>query len=127
MKKLKKVFLSILILTTVNAIAQDRLSLEEAVRIALENNYDIRLSKNDLEIDKNNVSRANAGFLPSVSGTVVNNNTIQNSSQTRSTGEVTERNNAKGSSLNYGVGLNWTIFDGFGMFARYDQLKELQK
>jgi outer membrane protein TolC len=25
------------------------------------------------------------------------------------------------------VSLNWTIFDGFGMFARYDQLKELEK
>ncbi|MEJ6981682.1 TolC family protein [Pedobacter sp. P351] len=107
--------------------AQEILTLEEAVRITLENNYNILISKNDAEIAERNVNRANAGMLPAVSGTLNNNNTIQNSTQTRSTGEVTERNNARGNSLNYGVGLNWTIFDGFRMFARYDQLKELQR
>ncbi|MEO8515423.1 MAG: TolC family protein, partial [Flavobacterium sp.] len=29
--------------------------------------------------------------------------------------------------MNYGVTLGWTVFDGFKMFARYDQLKELRK
>lgn len=106
---------------------QEILTLEEAVRITLENNYNIQISRNDVEIAERNVSRANAGMIPSVSGNLSNNNTIQNSTQTRSTGEVTERNNAKGNSLNYGVGLNWTVFDGFKMFARYDQLKELQR
>jgi len=110
-----------------NATAQEVLTLEEAIRITLERNYDIRLVKNDLEIDKNNVNRANAGMLPVVTGNLVQNNTIQNNSQTRESGQVVERNGAKGSSLNYGVGLNWTIFDGFAMFARYDQLQELQK
>src|SRR5690606_10945108 len=42
-------------------------------------------------------------------------------------GDVIELDNAKNNSLNYGVGLDWTIFDGFGMFARYDRLKELEK
>src|SRR5690606_26553003 len=45
----------------------------------------------------------------------------------RSDGETTERKNAKGNTLNYGAGLNWTVFDGFAMFARYDQLKEFQR
>lgn len=112
---------------SVSGFSQQILTLEEAVRITLDNNYNIQISRNDVEIAERNVSRANAGMIPSVSGNLTNNNTIQNSTQTRSTGEVTERNNAKGSSLNYGVSLNWTVFDGFRMFARYDQLKELQK
>ena len=29
--------------------------------------------------------------------------------------------------MSYGVGLDWTIFDGMRMFAKLDQLKELQK
>ncbi len=116
-----------LVFFTSVASAQQLLTLEEAVRIALENNYNIRIARNDVDIAENNVSRANAGFIPSVNANLTNNNTIQNSSQTRATGEVTERNNARGSSLNYGVGLNWTVFDGFRMFARYDQLQELQK
>ncbi len=52
---------------------------------------------------------------------------IQNISQTRSDGTVTKLDNAKNNSLNYGVGLDWTIFDGLKMFAKLDQLKELQK
>jgi len=107
--------------------AQELLTLEEAVRITLEKNYSILISKNDVDIADRNVNLANAGMLPSVSGTFNNNNTIQNSTQTRETGVVTERNNARGNTLNYGVGLNWTVFDGFRMFARYDQLKELQR
>jgi outer membrane protein TolC len=118
-------FLSVLSID--NSQAQEILTLEDAVKIALEKNYDIKLVANDLKIDQNNVNRANAGMLPSLDATLTNNNTLQNSSQTRSTGEVTERKNARGSNLNYGAGLSWTIFDGFRMFARYDQLKEFQK
>ncbi|WP_423147408.1 TolC family protein [Rubrolithibacter danxiaensis] len=127
----KKVFLFFLLLSSFvqfNPVSgQEILTLEDAVKIALEKNYDIKLISNDLSIDKNNVSLANAGMLPSVNGTFTNNNSIQNSTQTQSNGQVQERNNAKNTSLNYGVGLNWTVFDGFGMFARYDQLNELQK
>ncbi|WP_232058458.1 TolC family protein [Nibribacter ruber] len=109
------------------AEAQELLTLEDAVKIALERNYNIKLSANDTEIAKNNVSRGNAGMLPAVTGTITNNNTLQNSSQTRADGQVNEVNWGRGSTLNYGVGLTWTVFDGFAMFARYEQLQELQK
>ncbi|WP_242926948.1 TolC family protein [Pontibacter vulgaris] len=107
--------------------AQEVLTLEDAIKIALERNYDIKLVANNLEINQNNVTRGNAGMLPGVSANLSQVNTIQNSAQTRESGQVIERNGAKGSNLNYGVSLNWTVFDGLGMFARYDQLKELQK
>ncbi|WP_345169494.1 TolC family protein [Nibribacter koreensis] len=109
------------------AKAQELLTLEEAVKIALERNFNIKLSSNDIKIAENNVSRGNAGMLPAVNATITNNNTIQNSSQTRADGQVNEVNWGQGSTLNYGVGLNWTVFDGFAMFARYEQLQELQK
>lgn len=107
--------------------AQELLTPEQAIAIALENNYDIKLAKNDLKIDEQNVSLANAGLLPNVSGTFNQNNNIQNSRQVRSDGTVQEQNNARNNSMSYGVNLGWTIFDGFRMFARYDQLQELQK
>jgi outer membrane protein len=129
--KFRKVFLAALVcfaaLGAGKAQAQEMLTLEEAVRIALERNYNIRIAANNLVIDKNNVNRANAGMIPAVTGNFNNNNTLQNSRQERSDGEITERNGARGSSMNYGVSLNWTIFDGFGMFARYDQLQEFEK
>lgn len=107
--------------------AQQVLTAEDAVRIALENNYDIKISANELKIDQTNVTVGNAGMLPKVTATVVDNNGIQYTSQTRTDGSVNRLDNAKNNSLNYGVGLGWTIFDGFGMFARYDQLKEIRK
>ncbi|KAA5548289.1 TolC family protein [Adhaeribacter rhizoryzae] len=129
--KQKFAFLCSLLLLTAGVVnksqAQELLTLEDAVKITLENNYDIKLSANDLRIDKNNVNLANAGILPAVTGTLTNNNSIQNSRQVRADGEVQERNNARSSNLNYGVGLTWNIFDGFGMFARYNQLQEFQR
>ncbi len=109
------------------SFAQEVLTLEEAVEIALENNYDIQLAKNDLNVDSLGVSPGFAGMLPRVFAQASTNNSTQNISQTRSDGNVIELDNAKNNNLSYGVGLDWTIFDGFGMFARYDQLKELEK
>ncbi len=107
--------------------AQEILTVEEAVKITLENNYDIRIASNDLRIDETNVTIGNAGMLPTVAASVVDNNSVQNSSQTRSDGTVLALDDARNNSLNYGVVLDWTVFDGFRMFARYDQLKEFQK
>ncbi|RBN51533.1 TolC family protein [Flavobacterium psychrolimnae] len=109
------------------ASAQEVLTLESAVKIALENNYEIKIATNNLTIQKTNVAIGNAGMLPTVTANVVDNNSIQNSSQTRQDGTETELDNAKNNSLTYGVGLDWTIFDGMRMFARMNQLKELQK
>ncbi|MDQ3289859.1 MAG: TolC family protein [Bacteroidota bacterium] len=106
--------------------AQETLTLEDALRIALEKNYDIKLVSNDLAIDRNNVNRANAGMLPNLGATLTDNNNIQTGRQTRQTG-LQEFNNVKSSNISYGVDINWTIFDGFRMFARYEQLKELEK
>ena len=107
--------------------AQHLLTLEEAVEITLENNYDIRLSRNTLKEDSLNISPGYDGMLPRVFAQASTNNSIQNISQTRSDGNVIELDNAKNNNLSYGVGLDWTIFDGLSMFARYDQLKELEQ
>jgi len=107
--------------------AQEFLTIEEAMKIALENNFDIKIASNNLTIDKTNVAAGNAGMLPKVTATLTDANSIQNSSQTRQDGTTNSLDNAKNNSLNYGVGLDWTIFDGFKMFARLEQLKELQK
>ncbi|MEH6408797.1 MAG: TolC family protein [Leeuwenhoekiella sp.] len=109
------------------AQAQDFLTVKEAIDIALENNYEIKIASNELKINQNESTIGNAGMLPTVGAVITKNNAIQNSSQTRSTGDVIELDNATNNSLNYGVDLDWTIFDGFRMFARRDQLKELEK
>src|SRR5690606_1237206 len=98
------------------------LTVRQAVEIALLNNYDIRLSKNDLLIAQENVTYGNAGMLPSVTGDFSQNNNLQNSTQTQNTGVVRSLDNARNNSMTYGVSVGWTIFDGFGMFSRYETL-----
>lgn len=126
MKK-KFSFLGIFLCGFIWIQAQNYLTPEEAVAIALENNFDIRIAKNNLEIDQINVNPANAGMLPMVTGSFNLNNNISNSNQERTDGTVQELTNARNNSMTYGVNLEWTVFDGFSMFARYDQLKEIQK
>ena len=118
--------IGILFTTSISINAQTILTIEEAVEIALKNNYDIAIAANELKIDQENATYGNAGFLPKVDASITNNYTIQNIEQTRSDGAVLRANNARSSNLSYGVNLGWTIFDGFNMFAQYDQLKAVE-
>jgi hypothetical protein len=73
-----------------------------------------KIATNTLSIEKTNVAIGNAGMLPTVTATVLDNNSIQNSSQ-RQDGTKTELDNAKNNSLTYGVGLDGPFFDGMRM------------
>jgi outer membrane protein len=108
-------------------MAQENLSLQEAITTALKNNYDIKLVNNDVQITKNNLNIGNAGMLPTLGGTFTSGGSVQNTVQTPATGAERKANGVRSTNSSYGVALDWTIFDGFQMFANYDRLKELQK
>jgi outer membrane protein len=124
-----KIFFQLFILFAVPFLvqAQEVLTIDQAVQIALKNNYDIKIATNESAVSKANNTIGNAGMLPVLDATVSQDNRIQHTKQTQSNGAVQERDNAKNNRLDYGVNLGWTIFDGFKMFARYNQLQELEK
>ncbi len=126
---LKKILLSISICLyfSFQINAQEVLTLENAVKIAFENNYEIKIAATNLKINQNNVSLGNAGFLPQLTAAIVDNNGLQNISQTKADGTVSALNNAKNSNLTYGVSFGWMLFDGFKMFTTLQQLKTLEK
>lgn len=117
----------ILFLISFQAFSQEVLTLEDAVKIALENNFEIKIAKNNLKIDETNNSLANAGMLPSLNANLSNNNSQLNTSQTQSDGSVRTVDNAKNFNIVYGVSLDWTVFDGLKMFARKEQLSTLEQ
>ena len=117
----------ILFLISFQAFSQEVLTLEDAVKIALENNFEIKIAKNNLKIDETNNSLANAGMLPSLNANLSNNNSQLNTSQTQSDGSVRTVDNAKNFNIVYGVSLDWTVFDGLKMFARKEQLATLEQ
>ncbi|KSA12294.1 TolC family protein [Maribacter dokdonensis] len=114
----------LLIILHLNAAAQEILTIEDAVKITVKNNYQIITAANNLKIDSVSVSPGFAGMLPTLEASIEDNNSVQNLSQTRTDGSQVEQDNAKNNSLDYGVTLDWTLFDGLSMFAAYDQLKQ---
>ena len=125
---LKYKYTSLLLLLIIfQGHSQDILKLEDAIKISLENNYEIKISSNNLKIDEANSSAGNAGMLPNITANVVNTNSLQNITQTQSDGSQKSLNGAKNLGLNYGINLGWTVFDGMKMFAKREQLKVLQK
>lgn len=123
---MKKTIYILLFLSFLDTQSQTLLTLEEAISNTLESNFSIQIAKNDLKIDELNNSVGNAGMLPKVNAVVTNNNTVQYAEMKQASGNEIEIDGARNLNINYGVGLDWTIFDGFRMFARNKQLKEIR-
>lgn len=119
--------LTICLCSISSVFAQEKLTLQEAISIALQNNYDIKLVKNEVEIAKNNSNWGNAGMLPLVTGDFSTGGSRQNTVQTQASGTERRINGARNSNMGYGFGINWTVFDGFSMFANYERLKALEQ
>ncbi len=107
-----------------NSVAQELLSPEDAVATALQNNYEIRLSRNDSLVYAIDNSYSNAAFLPRLNangGLIFNNN---NQKQKFADGTDRKANGIKSNNVNGQLALNWILFDGFKMFATRDKLRE---
>ena len=124
----KITFLFFLVLFSRQTVhAQKNLSVEEAIAATLKNNFDIQLLRNDSSSYALDNSYAKAAFLPRVNATtgfVFNNN---NQKQSFSDGTKRQSKGIQSNSLTGSVQLNWTLFDGFRMFATRDKLAEFVK
>ena len=97
--------------------AQNNLSLKEAVTIAIQNSYDIKLVENNLTIAKNNNNYGVAGGLPTVTATGTNNNTLTTINQTfPDASRNTTRNGVDGTTLNGGLTATMILFNGYTLF-----------
>jgi outer membrane protein len=119
-------FLSLLLISIQQSHAQEKLSLKDAIGIALKNNYSILISENQTQIISNNNTPGNAGMLPTLGINAAGNKSVNNVKQNYSTGLEVNKDNVSSNNLTAGVALNWTIFDGFKMFATQNKLQELQ-
>ena len=112
-------------MSALNVQAQQMLTVEEAVAAAMNNNYDIALLRNDSTLAALNNSYAYAAFLPrlnATTGLIFNNN---NTKQRLADGTERKQGGLKSDNKNASINLNWTVFDGFKMFATKDKLAEI--
>ena len=107
--------------------AQKLVSISEAIELALENNYGIKIISNNKEIAKNNASILNSGYLPTVSSSSGATFNRDNLEAEFANGESTALNGAKSSRYNASINLNYTLFDGLGRYYDYKRLKETYK
>ena len=108
--------------------AQQHHTLKSCLETGLEKNYSIRLVRNQEQISKNNATIANAGYLPTLDLSAKYSGTVDNTeTKARATGETTQTNGVFDQTINAGLNLNWTIFDGFNIQANYSRLKELER
>jgi outer membrane protein len=128
---MKKYILSMLgiifLASNIKAQTEPIYSLHDAIALALKNNYGILMAKNDADIAANNVYLGNAGALPQLtlnaSESYSSNNVYQVYADNRPPIDKTGiGTNVIGATAN----LNWTLFDGFKMFATYGRLQQLK-
>lgn len=125
--RIKFVFLSIILISQITVFAQEVITPEKAIALALENNYGIKLAKTDVEVAKNNASILNSGYLPSLTGNAGATYNLDNTEAEFSDGRVTTLNGAESSRYNASIDLNYVLFDGLGRSYDYKQLKETQQ
>lgn len=131
MKHLYKFFLLFFcqqIFTGFSIQAQDTLlTAQDAVKMAIENNYGIIISKNEIEIGSINNNWANAGAIPAISATATKTMGVNNLEQKLSNGTYTQKNGNKTHNFSAGLAVNWRVFDGLKMFATKKKLEELER
>lgn len=104
--------------------AQPLLEKVKAVEIALENNYNIRLTRNDVVRAKNNASVLNSGFLPAVTARGGINYSFRDTHSELNDGSIHDATGMDTYVYNSSIGLNYTLFDGMGRKYNFDKLKE---
>lgn len=120
-------YITILILLSCSIYGQDVYDLKRCIEVGLQQNYDIRIIRNEQLISDNNTTLANAGYLPSVDLSAGYSGTLNNVEQKLTSGDTNKNNNINNQNLNAGINLNWTVFDGFKIQTNYNRLKELQQ
>lgn len=102
------------------------LTLKDALDAALDQNFDIRIAKVELNQAKTNNTIGNAGMLPAVTAIGGINGSVTDAHLELATGDVQDRKGATSENINGAVQLDWVLFDGLRMFTNKRRLQELE-
>lgn len=129
---MKRTILSVIAILSAACILQAQqvptYTLKSCLELGLQNNYSLRITRNEEQVSKNNATWGNAGYLPTLDLSAGYKGTLDNTdTKVRATGETLSENGVFDQAVNAGINLNWTIFDGFNITANYQKLKELER
>ncbi|MGS2725046.1 TolC family protein [Psychroserpens sp. BH13MA-6] len=121
---IKKILIGSLAFLGIQGFSQQLLTTEEAMTLALEHNYGIKIAKNTVEVAKNNTDILNTGYLPTLTGNAGATIDKQNTEGELANGETRVAEGAETRRYNASINLNYTLFDGLGRRYNYKRLKE---
>ena len=124
MRIFKTYFLLILVICSYgNIVAQDSLSLSDAIQIGLKKNFDIQISGKNIEINKLQNTWGQAGRFPSVDINIQQGNSIsdQSNNPLSIVQQLIYQNSIQGAA-----NLNWVLFNGFRVKANKLKLNNLE-
>lgn len=111
--KLKSIIIALLWSSPILMLAQTPIQLDAVVQTAIENNFNIKIAKNNVEVAASNATIGAAGFLPTAdfSGGYTYSNTNTN---TTFSGNIPNQTEPAAVAHNFNANLNlrYTIFDG---------------
>ncbi|CAL2081083.1 outer membrane protein [Tenacibaculum sp. 190524A05c] len=112
------------LLVSTSFYAQEVLSKEKAFELTMANNYDIKVTKNNLATAENNKSIYNSGYLPTVTGNAGARYTNNDTDLEFQDGTVNSVAGAESENYNASIGLDYVIFNGFSRQNTFKRLKE---
>ncbi|WP_367915130.1 TolC family protein [Leadbetterella sp. DM7] len=107
-----------------NAQLGDTLYLDNAVEVALGNNYGIRVAQRQVDLANNRIFKGNAGMTPILDWNTSVNSTFNQVQQNFIDGRVINRFGTS-ASPNTALALQYTLYNGGRMNAAFDRLKSL--
>ena len=104
--------------------AQKELNLMDAIKIGLQENYDIQISAKNKKISQINNNWANAGALPTINLSAKKEEALSDQSN-NAAAYIQEE--LRSSSINGNANVSWTLFNGFAISANKAKLKSLEE
>lgn len=103
---------------------QNTLSLMDAIKIGMLENYDIQISEKNQNISKINNNWANAGGLPSINLSAKKEEALSDQSNNPAS-FIQEK--LRSSAINGNANVSWTLFNGFAIRANKEKLNNLEE
>ncbi|HNW73904.1 MAG TPA: TolC family protein [Bacteroidales bacterium] len=119
--------LSAFLLLYLPGAGQAVMTLEEALSLALKQNYDIRVARSSADIDAANNTAGNAGMLPSIGVSASDQFSYDQVSSTLASGATSTASGARVNNLSSDLGLSWTLFNGGKMFVTRNKLRQINE
>jgi outer membrane protein len=121
----KRFLISFLFITTITFAQQ--LTLEDAIKLAVKNNFDIQIAKNTVAINSTNNHIGVAGGLPTVSANITDQESMVSINQKLNTGVTINRNGATSNNLTANITGTMLLYNGNRVIATKNKLELLHK